>query len=298
MTQNLKQELANQIKKNRPRLSDKSVTTYVSTLANLPKKYGTGRDDIGIEWFDENSSHIVSELKDTPATKRKSILSALYILTQNKAVHTDMITDAKAVNELYKQQKKSVNEEQNWIAWGDVETKYNDMQKQATMIMKKKMISPEDFSNLNKFVLLSCYVLFPPRRVMDYANMKIRNFDKETDNFIDKTSWTFNKYKTVKVYGRQSFPISKELQSIFKKWATINTNDYLVVNTKNKPLTSSGITTLLNSIFEKEISCNILRHSFLTHMYSGKMPTLVEMQDMATKLAHSVSQSMLYIKQD
>lgn len=290
--------LAKEIKEKRPKLSDKSITSYVSTLSNLPKKIDADLKEVDIKWFSDNAGKIVKMMEDKPATSRKSVLSALYILTGLEDIQKIMVIDAKSVNELYKQQKMSVSQEENWLDWSSIVAKYNEMKIQADILFKKKTLSADEFGELNKFMLLSCYVLFPPRRILDYSVMKIRNYSKETDNFIEKGNWTFNVYKTAKVYGKQTFPISKEFQQYIKKWMTINETDFLIVNSNKKPYTTSGIGKTLNSIFDKKISCDILRHSFLTHTYSGKMPTLVEMEDIAKKLGHSVNQSMLYIKHE
>ena len=298
MTTEFKETLAKTIKNNRPKLSDKSVSAYISTLYNIPKKLGVDMKDMDIDWYKQNADKIVKLMDDKPATSRKSVLSALFILTGLEDIHDKMIVDAKSVNELYKKQKMSVSQEENWMDWAQILQKYNVMKLQAGLLFKKKTLSPDEFGELNKFMLLSCFVLFPPRRILDFAVMKIRNYTKETDNFIEKGSWNFNVYKTVKVYGKQTFPITKEFQQLIKKWMKINETDYLIVNTYKRPYTSSGIGKTLNSVFGKNISCDILRHSFLTHTYSGKMPSLVEMEDIAKKLAHSVNQSMLYIKRE
>lgn len=298
MTTEFKDSLAKTIRTNRPKLSDKSVNAYISTLYNLPPKMGVDMKEMNVEWYSKNADKIVKLMEDKPATSRKSVLSALYVLTGLDDIHEKMITDAKSVNELYKQQKMSSSQEENWMDWKDIVNKWNEMRIKADELFKKKRLSNDEFAELNKFMLLSCYVLFPPRRILDYAVMKIRNYDKEEDNFIEKGKWSFNVYKTFKVYGKQTFPISKEFQGYIKKWMTINDTDYLIVNNNKKPYTTSGVNKTLNSIFDKNISCDILRHSFLTHTYSGQMPSLIEMESIAKQLAHSVNQSMLYIKRE
>ena len=56
-----------------------------------------------------------------------------------------------------------------------------------------------------------CGIVIPPRRSLDYSEMKIRNYDAKTDNFYKGNKFFFNKYKTVKSYGIQSLEIPKEL---------------------------------------------------------------------------------------
>lgn len=288
-----KELIKKQLLSKRPNLSTKSVDTYASTLANLPKKLGKEMD---MDIF-SNIDDIVEYLKDTPSNKRKSILSAVFVLTENEDARELMLEDSKIVNEHYKQQKKSSKETENWVEWGDVVSLYNSKLRQANLIFKKKLIQEADLEILNEFVILSCYVLFPPRRLMDYAEMQIRNFDIKTDNCISAKTMTFNNYKTKKSFGTQTFQTPGELAGVLKKWSTVNPSDYLIYNKKNKPTTPSSLTKQLNSIFGgKNISVDMIRHSYLTNFYSGTMPTLVEMEELSKKMAHSVQTALTYIK--
>jgi len=78
-------ELKEAIKKNRPKISDKSVATYTSILKSLIKKYA-GDDETNLKWF-ENQEKILKHLEDVPASVRKTVLSALISITDEK--HND-----------------------------------------------------------------------------------------------------------------------------------------------------------------------------------------------------------------
>ena len=292
----LKTELENAIRERRPNLSTKSVNTYVSTLKNLPFKV-MNVIDIELYWFDENVDRILDYLKDIEPSKRKSILSAIFVLTNNEIIHKQMLLDTNLVNESYRNQKKSPSQEKNWIDWENVLNFHQQLTKDVFILFKKKIISPEDFIKINDYVLLSCFVLIEPRRVMDFALMKLRNYDLKTDNYVLKDKiMIFNQYKTAKQYGQQSIEIPKELQTIIKKWKQINLHDNLFVSSNFKPMSSSQITKRLNNIFGKNISANILRHSYLTHKYQN-IPSLKSMQQTAKNMGHSVETALEYIKQ-
>lgn len=294
----LKEDLTEELKKNRPNLSAKSVITYVSTLANIPKKIAEGDAEVDVRWYAKNTGKILKAMGDVSPNKRKSVLSALFILTGDKDIHKVMLEDVKTVNENYKKQTKSASQKENWIEWEDVLIKHGQMEQHARALFKKKHLTPQDMDELCDFVLLSCYVLFPVRRLMDYGHMKIRNWDEAEDNFIHGSKMTFNIYKTKKIYGRQSFKIEKDFATLIKKWAKINETDYLILTKNNKPTASSALNSKLNSIFGKKISANILRHSFLTYFYSGQMPTYTEMETMSQKMGHSIDTALQYIKRD
>ena len=68
----------------------------------------------------------------------------------------------------------------------------------------------------------------------------------------------FNKYKTSDTYGLAKVDVPKELDSILKKWLKINPSEYVLISSNNKPLSSSQITKMLNKIFGKEVSVNML----------------------------------------
>ena len=295
MDSNLRTQIAEKIMEKRPNLGEKSLKSYVSTLFNLPKKMDEISD--GVDWFDDNIDEIMDYLKDVEANRRKSILSPLYVLTGDESIHQLMISDAKVVNEKYKTQTKSESEKENWISWDKIVEKFNTRGIKANKLFKQKVLSKDDINFLNEYVILSCYVLFPPRRLMDYGMMKIRGCDQSKDNCMTAKKMTFNVYKTAKVYGTQQFDMPTELTSIFRKWSKINPSSYLIWNEKGKPTNSQQLNAILNRIFDgMDVSVNILRHSYLTAYYSGKMPSLLEMEDTAMKMGHSVKQAMLYIK--
>ncbi len=292
---NLREKLSTTIKHKREKLSSSSVSSYVSTLFNLPKKLGASKD-VDIDWYDDNIDEILEHVKDIPSNKRKSILSPLYVLTDNKKIHSLMMDDVKNVNEGYKQQKMSVNEKENWMEWDDIYSVYEKRSPRAYDLFKQKMLNDSEIEFLNQYVILACYTQFPPRRLLDYGLMKIRGCDQNVDNCMTAKKLTFNQYKTFKVYGQQIFESPVVLSNIFRKWSKVNPSSYLIWNKSGKSTTSQQLNGMLNEIFGKDVSVNIIRHSYLTNFYGGMMPSMIEMEDMAKKMGHSVKQAMLYIK--
>jgi hypothetical protein len=53
----------------------------------------------------------------------------------------------------------------------------------------------------------------------------------------------------------------------------------------------------LNKIFGKKVSCNILRHSFLTEKYKD-IPAIKQMQETANDMGHSINEALMYVKKD
>ena len=78
----LRELIENEIRKNRDKLSASSLKTYVSTLFNLHKKIGFNDDTLK---FFNNSTEILKYLEHKPSSTRKTILSALFVLTCDDA---------------------------------------------------------------------------------------------------------------------------------------------------------------------------------------------------------------------
>lgn len=296
-----KQLIAEIINQNRPNLNVKSLNAYVSTLVNIPIKMNVKITDPS--FFERNQKQIIDFLNTIPLNSKKMALSALVVLTDGDKIYKEeMHSSLGKSKEIDVKQEKSQSQKDNWIEWEDVMEVYSKLQKKAEANIKSK---DYDLELLSDYILLSMFVLLPPRRAMDYSTMKIRNYDVKNDNYIDVTKnakISYADYKTKKTYGIQEFDISgnTQLMKIIKKWKTINTgSDYLLLEAKN----STEIMRQFNAIFKKtdrKVSVNILRHSYLTNFYGEMtgMPSIKIMTDMASRLGHSVEQQLLYIKKD
>ena len=288
----LKLLLQEKIKENRPNLSSSSVKTYISILSNLYKKLN---GDGNIEWFERENDEILKHLDDKNDQTRKTTLSALFILTNLKEYQTVMNTIMKKVNDNYKDQKMNEKQKDNLISVNEIKEKYNLLSADANLMLNKKKILNENV--MMEFLLMSFLsgVLIPPRRSLDYSEMKIRNYDVKTDNYYKGNKFFFNKYKTVKTYGIQSLEIPKELNNVLKKWIKLNENDYMIYSSNGNKFTPPQITRTLNKIFGKKISTSMLRHIYLTNVYKD-VPQINQMESLADEMGHSVSTAMEYIK--
>ena len=288
----LKSLLQEKIKENRPNLGPSSIKTYISILSNLYKKLN---GDGNIEWFERENDEILKYLDDKNNQTQKTTLSALFVLTNLKEYQTVMNTIMKKVNDDYKNQKMNEKQKDNWISVNEIEEKYNLLSADANLMLNKKKILNENV--LMEFLLMSFLsgVIIPPRRSLDYSEMKIRNYDVKIDNYYKANKFYFNKYKTVKTYGMQILDVPKELNNVLKKWIKINTNDYMLYSSNNNKISCPQITRILNKVFGRKISTSMLRHIYLTDVYKN-VPQLSKMEILADEMGHSVSTAMEYIK--
>lgn len=268
----------------RPTLSKSSVVTYASILRNLYKK--VFNDDLDFKRFDETEP-ILTYLNDVEPKKRKTILSALVVITNNQAYRTLMMNDIQVY------QKESENQEkgQEWVTPTEIQTLWNDLKKDADLLYKKKVLNPVDFQTIQSYIILSLLggIFIPPRRSKDFVDFKITDIDKDKDNYVEKNKMIFNSYKTFKTYGRQTVDIPKPLVSILKKWLSINPTPYLLFDSHNQPLSSVKLNQRLNKMFDKKVGVNALRHTYLTDKYS-------DMKSTTEMMGTSVAMIPLYVK--
>jgi hypothetical protein len=288
----LKDKLLAEFKEKRPNLSQSSLKTYVSILTSLCKKM-EGENCVT---FFKNHKKIIEHIEqmEKPQSK-KTALSALFVLTGIPEYQEEMNKNIKVVNDFYKEQKndperlKKLKSFEEIVAIHDqIKAKYK---KNPTMN--------------NRMDLLISYLVsgvlgeeLPPRRVLDYANMKIRNFNADTDNYIKAGKFYFNQYKTKDRYGSQIISIPKELNTFINKWKQINEDtDYLLLNEDEKPFTSTALSKKISRMFDGN-SMDMLRSIFLSHYYKD-MPQLKNMESLASKMGHSVSAALnYYVKSD
>ena len=293
-------------KKNRPAISMNTIKSYSTSLRQLAKKIGkkieTPKDIIN------NIDDIIKAYEDVKFNSRKTHISALISFVDNNTDESKevlsklrklLISDVKTYNDFIDSQEKSPEQMENWIEWDDVIKRYQSFEKEVAPLWKLKAedLNKSNYNKLKMFVLLSCYVLIPPRRALDYTSFKIRNYDTNKDNYMKGKKFIFNNYKTAKTYGTNEVDINTKLFSIIKKWMAMNPADYLISgnNDKYKPISAPQLTNMLNTFFDKRVSVNILRHSFLTNLYKD-MPDLKNMKETANEMGHSLDQALEYVK--
>ena len=294
MSKTVREIIQKEVEAKRPSLSPTSVKTYVSILFNLHKKLEPDEESLKI--FD-NDKKVLDVLNSKPAVTRKTILSALFILTGNGEYQKQMLSDCKDANNLYKQQKKTDKQEENWMSNEELKDIYDNYYNSVNTMLQKKIIT--DTKLVINYILLGCVSGvsgLPPRRSLDYTDLKINNYDPDTDNYYSKGIFHFNKYKTAKTYGLQTLNVKElapEFYKILRKWIKINDNDYLLYSSNGNKLTSPQMTRMLHNIFGKKVSIDMIRHIYLTDKY-GKINS--DMKKMALEMGHPPEEQSLYIK--
>ena len=286
-------KLKDVLKQKRPNLSDKSINTYASVLKTIAKNL----EFDNVKQLD-NDKKVLEFLKEMKPNTRKTRLSALFVLTENEAYKKHMLEDVNAYNNSMKSQTKNDKEIENWITKDELFEIYNALKKDTNVLFRKKTKTMTDLQDIQSFIMLSLFVLLPPRRAMDYSEMKIKNIDKANDNYIKGNNLVFNVYKTSKQKGQQVLAIPKELKSILNKWVKINTTDYLLFDNKGNKLTSVKINQRFKKLFGKSFSVNMFRKLYLSDKYADTMTEMKNLEKDMEKMGSSKSQVQHYVKVD
>lgn len=291
----MEEKLRDVIKEKRPKLSEKSVKTYVSVLKKIMEDLSFELDDL-----QSKTKEVMEYLKEMPPNKRKTRLSALVVVTGEETYSKKMGEDIKEFNDEVAKQEKSEGEKEAWMSKDEIMEIWAKLKKRASALYRKKDdMTMKDLQDIQNFVLLSLFVLIPPRRALDYTEMKVRNVDKTKDNYIKGKQMVFNVYKTSKAKGQQTVEIPKEHKAILNKWVRTNPNEYLLFDAKGNKLTSVKINQRFNKIMGKpNFSVNMFRHIFLTDKYADTMKEMEKMEDDMQKMGSSSKQAKTYVKLD
>ena len=319
-TKNDNQHLRDIIIKNRPLLAKNTINTYMASIRKIQQICDC--DAESIEGLIKNRKKIIDSLGEvqTPMVRKSKISVIIAILDDKHNEHSEelaealkdyrkvMTEDANKVNKREISQELSEKQKDNLISQEEVLKVYNDLKAEATPLLKKQILNRAQFETLQKYVLLSMYVLIAPRRSMDYASFKIRNFDEtadSTDNYMvnynknkkkGNASFVFNTYKNSKRLGRQTIDnIPKPLEKLIDTWKLFNKSDYLLVNGQGRPVTQSRIAVLLNDIFGgKNISTSMLRHIYLSDKF--KDVNLQELEETANNMGQKdIRRTLKYV---
>ena len=291
--------LKEKLKELRPSLSVQSINTYSSILKNLHIKV-FGDDNIKLSNFGKTND-ILKFLKTIPPNKRKTILSALVIITDISDYRNQMLEDIEEYNKDQHTQEKNDKQNESWVDGDEVKLIYNRLAKDAKLLMKKEHPTMHDIQVIQNYIILSLLggIYIPPRRSKDYVEFKIHDIDRTKDNYMTKDEFVFNNYKTAKTYGQQKVTIPKELKNIITKWIKLNPTDYLLFDSNKNRLSNVKLNQRLNKLFDyKKVGVNQLRHTYLSDKYQSSIDTNNEMANDLKNMGSSMIQEKVYIKRN
>lgn len=285
----MKELLIQEMKKQRPTLTESSLKTYSSLMYSMFNKLKIEKDLGNIKKHKEEIIDYIKSLEK--AQSRKTLLSALVILTDDEDYKKLMSENTKIINDSYKEQKTNPETLEDMKTMDELKEIYNQLLSKA-----KKNPTEDNYMNVLMACLFTgCCEGLPPRRLQDYVDMKKSSYDKDEDNYITGKEFVFNKYKTAKHTGQQKIDIPKEVKTIINKVIKMGDGDYLL-HSNDQKYTTSAMSKKLKSLFG--VSVDGLRSIYLSNMYKG-LPALTQMEEVAEQMGHSVSMAIgHYVKKD
>jgi len=307
---------------NRPLLGSNTLTTYVGSLKRVQKECPKIKlESIGD--FIKHHKEVIATLQEslTPMI-RKSKISAIVSLIDDRngehpkelkealeAYRISMKTDSDIVKKRYLSQELTDRQKENLISQDDVMKIYNSLKAQSAPLFKLSKLNRAQFNTLQSFVLLSLYVLIPPRRSQDYAYFRIRNVDENDKRYNYMTnfnknkkkglsSFVFNSYKNSNRLGSQVMnDIPKSLEKIIEQWKLFNKSDWLLVNNKGEKIDQAKMVMWFNNIFEKNISTTMLRHIYATSLLGDV--DLEKIKEVSEAMGHTnIQQTLQYVQKN
>lgn len=164
-------------------------------------------------------------------------------------------------------------------------------------------------------LLLSMYVLLPPRRQVDYYKVRILQPTETFETAVKQHDTSLSGYidlqtkqimivqgKTVQSYAEWVKDLPTDLMRILRASIRKYPRDYLFLRpSDNLPFSSATTFTKYNNqrlkeIFENSnISVNSLRHAFATFVHACPMKSLASLKEVSKDMGHSVLTNMSYV---
>lgn len=285
------------LEKLKSNISESSYNQYARIYKILGLKSINDLDDTAL---------ILKKIEDKSENTKKNYLASIVkllrvadtkdeLLKEYSKLMQEKIESTKPTNEYNDKQRAEL------MTWNEIESIRDGM-----LVGINNFTTRINYEILLDWLILCIYTLIPPRRNLDYYDMKIApNMDaiNDTDNFLvwgKRKLFVFNTYKTKKAYGRQTQELPPKLVEAIKiyllarKKIALPGNDNFLVKYGNMNMEHpNDITRSLNRSLQKKIGPSMLRHIYLSTKY-GKVIKM--MKEDAEDMAHSVEQQKEYIK--
>lgn len=325
MMKSFENELISRIKDKRPKLRESSLNLYVNNIKKLNKFIGN--DEFKNIDFLNNKNDVEKALLGKSNHTIKTYYASIVVALMAMDAKDDLIDmyrdDMEKLQEDYKNkmdgQQKTDKQKKNWLEYDELLKIMNNLRKKVNYekLLNKKELSNKEKNLLQQWLVSSLYLLEPeanPPVRLNYAPMivisekdfiknQLENKDKVLeDNYLviksrNNKYFSFNNYKTSGTYLTKEIPVGKKLNSVINSWLKYNKSGYLLLNSKDEPMNSNGLTKFINKIFEhtgKKVSVSMIRHAYLSDRYEADNE---DKQAIADLMMHSQSQQTEYIKE-
>jgi hypothetical protein len=255
-------------------LSDNSLKLYEANLKRL-----NNNQEIKNLNFLKDTENIITKIKEKKDTTARSYIIAICSILKNDVkmkkqydIYYNLLIEYN--NKLKNNNTKSEKQENEWISQDEVKNIYNKLEDEAKPLFKTRKLTNDEYNKLLSYIVLSLYVLQPPRRNLDYLKLvavpKYKGTESKDFNYFDISNkkMIFNNFKTKGTYQSQEIDVDDKLYLILCMWIKkFKIKDIILVKMDNSELDKNGITKILYKIFDKKIGSSMLRNIYLTDKY-------------------------------
>jgi len=192
--------------------------------------------------------------------------------------------------------EKSETQKENWMSQDEIKAKHKELSDEVDAIENKTKLTEKERKLVEDWLLLSLYVLQPPRRNADYYMMKFGMGEDKNFNYVclDKGMYKFNNFKTSKG-GPEEIEIPDAMKKVFEQYLDmtgLKAGNFILFQKDTNRTSSNAITKALNRIFGKRVGASMLRHIYLTDKYQDVSK---EQEKDSEFMSHSLSTQKNYI---
>ncbi len=311
-----KENLAETIKKSRPKAKDSTIKMYVSNLMKLMKLFE--KDNLK---FLNKPQDISDKLSALHYTTQRNYYNAIIVYLMSISEDDETL---KEYNDLRDDLNKKYEEEQatgtisdkqkdNFVDISEVNKMIEKMGEEIKSkgIKKKEDLTAKDKALLQVYIIYNIYTRIPLRNdisgmevINKRAYNKLSESEKKEKNFLvvnkNKMFFVINKFKTQSKYQELNIDIPKDLEKLLRVYIRINGMGVLFKSSTGKPLSRNALSQLLiktsKKYMDKSISTTMLRKIYLSSKYSKVKE---EMEKDAKVMGHSVGmQQSVYVKKE
>ena len=258
--------------------------TFLKNVKAISEKLGSIQNDNTRKSYTASIVAVLNRQEDKASKKANEKYKSMFLKERS------IFTEKQALGE------KSETQKANWMEQDEVTSIHKALADKVDAIENKTKLTEKEHKLVEDWLLLSLYVLQPPRRNADYYMMKFGMGTDKNFNYVclDKGMYHFNNFKTAK-YGAEELPIPDKMKQVFKQYIDmtgLKAGDFVLFQRDTRRTSSNSITKALNRILGKKVGASMLRHIFLTDKYGDVKD---EEKSDATFMSHSVNMQSNYV---
>lgn len=303
-------------------LSEKTLTTYKSTINSIHKRIGLGPvapNDSGA-WIEKNLSAIMKLIDETESkqtAKNRCVILKIWADMFNLSSKVVGILDKKMyelvdeVNGAYATNKMNEKVAENWKSIDEIREKVE--------VLKNKLPEPKyidtyrEYIQLMRYLCLLIHTHLPLRN--DLADARLMEEMPDDDDIDSNSNYIIidrrrNRgqihllaYKTRKEYGEKILEIPNDVvREIVKYWGVIkhfsydNNAWFITKDGVSAPISRVSYTKMLNSAFAGDgvkVSSTQIRRAVVTDLYAPDPEEFKKKQQLAEVMGHSAATAAL-----